>query len=116
MMSSQYTLIRSQLVTKVIIQVKSRYYANPTNAHMKCNYLIDSDFGVETEWEPLYHKTKQHWSIEYEADIINKEKSPRLHRAFYIPYYYDQSNTFGKYRLLKSKIKPIVAGDKVAEN
>jgi len=91
---------------------KSLYHANPTNVHKKCDFLVDSDFGVESEWEPLYHMTQVHWEVLYEADILHKEKSHWFHRAFYIPFYYHENVKMGKYRLLRNKVKPLVGGIK----
>ena len=94
------------------IQEKSLYHANPTNVHKKCDFLIDSDFGVESEWEPLYHMTQVHWEVLYEADILLKEKSHWFHRAFYVPFYYHENVQMGKYRLLRNKVKPLIGGIK----
>ena len=65
--------------------------------------MIDSDYGVETEWEPLYH-LNEHWEVLYEAPILNKEKSHWLFRAFYVPFYFDQNVEMGTYRLLGNKV------------
>lgn len=84
-------------------EVPETYFANPTNAHQKCHFMIDSDFGVETEWEPLYH-LNEHWEVLYEAPIMNKEKSHWLFRAFYVPYYFESEVAMGTYRLLGNKV------------
>ena len=35
--------------------------------HKKCHYVIDGDYGAESETEPLYHLTEEHWETVYEA-------------------------------------------------
>jgi len=81
-----------------------RYFANPTNAHKNCHYLIDTDYGTESELEPLYHLTTEHWETLTELDILNPSKSHWFYRAFYVPYLWENNVQFGKYRLLKNKV------------
>jgi alpha-1,2-mannosyltransferase len=90
----------------------SRYFANPTNAHKKCHYLIDVDYGKETPEEPLYHLTGEHWQIVFETDILDAAESHWLHRAFYIPIFYENNVKFGKYRLLKSLVHPLEGAER----
>ena len=85
------------------IQEPSRYFANPTNAHKKCHFMVDVDYGVETEQEPLYHLNENHWDQVFEAPVLNPVGSHWFHRAFYIPPLHEKNVKYGKYRLLKNK-------------
>lgn len=85
----------------------NRYYANPTNAHKKCHFLVDTDYGRESELEPLYHLTTEHWETVIEYDLLDPDNSHWLWRAFYVPYVWEANVKFAKYRLLRNKLLPL---------
>ncbi|CAK8689725.1 unnamed protein product [Clavelina lepadiformis] len=67
----------------------------------RCHFLIDFDSGETSQNEPQFSKMES-WEVLKELDYIysNGSKS-RLYRSFYIPFYYNVKNTFGKYQLLR---------------
>uniref|UniRef100_H2YLZ4 Mannosyltransferase n=1 Tax=Ciona savignyi TaxID=51511 RepID=H2YLZ4_CIOSA len=81
------------------LEEKSRYVSLDS-----CHFIIDLNHGEKSRFEPIYSEDKKHWQVIKEVDYLIASKSnSRFHRAFYIPFYFNDRNVFGKYQLLQSK-------------
>lgn len=68
-----------------------------------CDFLIDFDEGKHTELEPNYSKRSNEWSVIKSLPFLITEKSHRLFRAFYIPFFTDNYTKYGNFNLLKRR-------------
>lgn len=64
-----------------------------------CSYLVELDLKRATDH--LRGSNTTLWEVVVKFPFLDIEKSPALHRAFFIPWAWQRSNTFGSYRLLK---------------
>nr|CAB3221238.1 alpha-1,2-mannosyltransferase ALG9-like [Phallusia mammillata] len=71
-----------------------------------CHFLIDFNNGLATRREPLFGNDTSRWSVVEEVNFLSAHNSTsRFFRAFFVPYFFWERNTFGKYQLLRSKTK-----------
>ncbi|XP_053964276.1 alpha-1,2-mannosyltransferase ALG9 [Anastrepha ludens] len=82
-------------------QEDERTYFNYNN----CDFLIYFDEGKYTELEPNYSNYTKDWINTKTLPFLIQEKSHRLFRAFYIPFFTDDYISYGHFNLLKRKIK-----------
>ncbi|XP_004529182.1 alpha-1,2-mannosyltransferase ALG9 [Ceratitis capitata] len=82
-----------------INQEDERTYFNYNN----CDFLIYFDEGKYTALEPNYAKYSKEWTILKSLPFLIQEKSHKLFRAFYIPFFTDTYTSYGNFNLLKRK-------------
>ncbi|XP_022913586.2 alpha-1,2-mannosyltransferase ALG9 [Onthophagus taurus] len=68
----------------------------------KCHFLIDLDLEKETLLEPNYSKKKDYWKVLKVFKFLDAEKSHRLFRAFYIPYFSEKNVKYGSFLLMQN--------------
>lgn len=68
----------------------------------RCHFLLDLDFGRETELEPIYSKQTDKWFVVKSLPFLNSENSNTFFRAFYIPFISDLYVSYGKFNLLQT--------------
>lgn len=66
-----------------------------------CNFLVELDLHCENM--QLRGSNRDLWEVIVELPFLDNERSPALHRAFFIPWSWQSSNKFGSYRLLRKK-------------
>ncbi|XP_047486445.1 alpha-1,2-mannosyltransferase ALG9-like [Penaeus chinensis] len=72
-----------------------------------CHFLIDLDSEEETEREPRYTKRTTDWITLHSVPFMDAQRSPRLLRAFYVPFVTEQHCSYFNYTLMQStKWKP----------
>ncbi|XP_037951911.1 alpha-1,2-mannosyltransferase ALG9 [Teleopsis dalmanni] len=71
--------------------------------YQRCHFLIDFDKGTYTQLEPNYSKRTKDWIVLKSLPFLIQEKSHKLFRAFYVPFYTDNHTTYGNFNLLKRK-------------
>jgi alpha-1,2-mannosyltransferase len=64
-----------------------------------CDYIVDLDLVHQNE--PHYNLQHEQWRVLFSAPFLDATHSPALPRAFYIPFYSAQRNTFAPYQVLK---------------
>lgn len=67
----------------------------------KCHYLVDSDFARASKYEPRYSQDSRIWKIKFSFFFLDTEKSPKLSRAFYIPFITEKHCKYVNYNLLE---------------
>ncbi|CAL1543598.1 unnamed protein product [Lymnaea stagnalis] len=67
----------------------------------RCHYLIDRDSEDWTSLEPRY-TTHADWTVVKQAPFIDANRSHRVFRAFYIPFFSTHHCTYTSYSLLKT--------------
>ncbi|CAB3366704.1 Hypothetical predicted protein [Cloeon dipterum] len=72
----------------------------------KCDFLVDLNTSRSTKLEPIYADDKAKWDLIISIPYLDNERSPKLLRAFYIPYLTEESCTYASYQLLKARGKP----------
>ncbi|KAM6157892.1 alpha-1,2-mannosyltransferase ALG9 isoform 2-T2 [Rhynchocyon petersi] len=69
----------------------------------KCHYLVDLDSERETPREPKYSSNREEWiSLAYRP-FLDASRSPKLLRAFYVPFLSDQYTVYANYTILKPR-------------
>lgn len=66
-----------------------------------CSFLVELD--LRRENIQLRGSNRTLWEVVVELPFLDNERSPVLHRAFFIPWAWQSSNTFGTYRLLRKQ-------------
>ncbi|MCO5587879.1 hypothetical protein L7F22_041831 [Adiantum nelumboides] len=66
-----------------------------------CDYLLELD--LHRKELVLRGSNRTLWEVMVELPYLDNERSPVLQRAFFIPWSWQTSNTFGTYRLLRKK-------------
>eukprot|EP01018_Ginkgo_biloba_P000017 Gb_07978 [translate_table: standard] len=84
-------------------------YFNSQNKASDKQYLTDLEncsFLVELELKREHSSRGRNssvWETIFELPFLDKEKSPALYRAFFIPGAWEKKNVFGMYKLLRKK-------------
>lgn len=69
-----------------------------------CDYLIDYEDDDRMKLKDIYFRNRNEtWIIKNEKLFLNANKSPKLTRAFYIPYLSEKNNIYGKFRLYEKQ-------------
>jgi alpha-1,2-mannosyltransferase len=68
----------------------------------QCHYLVDLDVAEEAEYEPRYSTNSKEWRIVASEKFLDNSRSPRLYRAFYIPFVSAKHTHYINYNLLQS--------------
>ncbi|XP_059486586.1 alpha-1,2-mannosyltransferase ALG9 [Neocloeon triangulifer] len=68
----------------------------------KCDFLVDLETNQETKLEPNYAKDTTKWDLVHSIPFLDNERSPKLLRAFYIPFLTEEACTYASYQLLKA--------------
>ncbi|XP_047507656.1 alpha-1,2-mannosyltransferase ALG9 [Pieris napi] len=68
----------------------------------KCHYLIDSDIGRPTHFQPFYHTDTKSWNIIASVPILDASKSNKFFRAFYVPGISHKHVVYANLYLLKN--------------
>eukprot|EP00250_Pteridium_aquilinum_P012965 c2104_g1_i1 orf=506-2251(-) len=66
-----------------------------------CSFLVELD--LHRENIQLRGSDRTLWEVIVELPFLDNERSPALHRAFFIPWSWQSSNAFGIYRLMRKK-------------
>lgn len=66
-----------------------------------CKFLVELD--LKQDDIHLRGSNKTLWEVVVEFPFLDSGRSPVLQRAFFIPWTWQKSNTFGSYRLLKKR-------------
>ncbi|XP_063111814.1 alpha-1,2-mannosyltransferase ALG9 isoform X3 [Cavia porcellus] len=69
----------------------------------KCHYLVDLDIMRETPREPKYSSNREEWIGLVHRPFLDASRSPRLLRAFYVPFLSDQYTVYANYTIFKSR-------------
>lgn len=81
----------------------------------QCHYLVDLDLPVETPREPRYAAATDQWETIFSVPFLDAARSPRLWRAFYVPFLSDDRCRFAEYKLMKATSlknrKPVMLGN-----
>ncbi|KFM72934.1 Alpha-1,2-mannosyltransferase ALG9, partial [Stegodyphus mimosarum] len=65
-----------------------------------CDYIVDSDYPNHSSLEPRYSKDRN-WNITSSIPFLDSQRSHRLLRSFYIPYFTDYYCEYVAYNLLQ---------------
>ncbi|KAL3675053.1 hypothetical protein R1sor_025001 [Riccia sorocarpa] len=66
-----------------------------------CKYLVE--LKLDRPDRTYRGDDSSKWELIWRSLFLDAEMSPALHRAFFIPWYWESRNKFGTYRLLKRK-------------
>ncbi|XP_023236316.1 alpha-1,2-mannosyltransferase ALG9-like isoform X2 [Centruroides sculpturatus] len=70
----------------------------------RCRYLIDADFPRSSILEPRYSQDAGKWKVKFSESFLDAERSPKLSRAFYIPFITEDNCKYVNYNLLEKTV------------
>ncbi|XP_071950209.1 alpha-1,2-mannosyltransferase ALG9-like [Antedon mediterranea] len=68
----------------------------------KCHYLIDLDVPISTPHEPKFSKFPDQWEVIERQPFLDKERSDKVFRAFFIPYVSHNYVSYVNYTIYKT--------------